>query len=393
MRRFVMIALLVAAPLAASPWDRDRPGDNYVASVADACSGRFDRMPPKYYEMRIERLSAAVAGSKLDSDAALNDADDLLVAYLRLGRLPEAMALVERKALAVDVFRAADARLYAIHTDRMLKNRAMCLLARWRAQGDRADLAKAVEASLKAESMARQIAENTYLSRELEFLRRRPTPADSVFPNPLNIVEANFVGAGKAGMLKKLKLGGAIEHLVRRVTYGGEWDNADLFYALELTCALEGRDKDAALAWARACELIDGGARLAATHNLSPEALKSAIGTYLSATARSEAPARLAAAKSEATIWREARAADIAAALEHGEHPDTDNEFWKHVGNPAWTRPSAAAAPTSVHDEPLVGTALLVGGGAAVVFLFLVVGGVAIYFARRHPPSPKVDEL
>lgn len=395
MRACLLILVCALAPLAATPWDRDRPGDNHVKSIEDACSGRVDRLPALYYEMRVERLQGLLAPGRFDSEETLARVDDLTVALIRLGRVPAALQWIERKQAALEALKARDVLLYNSHTERMQKNKAVALLARWRTARDAKDLETAVALMRVATESARLNHENGLFLRELSFLQRKLPPADAVFPNALGLTEAHLRGGGRTGALAAAKLEGALPHLRRRLTYGGEHDNADLFYALSLACAMEGRDDDAALCWARVCELVDAGAPVSAAHRLSADALKRALGWHVKAD-REAAKSRLEQLKAAAKLVNTDRAARISAALERGEHPDTMPDFWVRWMDKAALEPKAVTPAPVVpeHDpKPLIGTALWIGGGAMVLFLFLVVGGVAIFFARRHPSPPKVDEI
>jgi hypothetical protein len=277
----------------------------------------------------------------------------------------------------------------------MQKNKAVALLARWRTAGDAKDLEAAVALMRAATESARLNHENGLFLRELSFLQRKLPPADAVFPNALGLTEGHLRGGGKPGALAAAKLDGALPHLRRRVSYGGEHDSVDLFYALSLACAMEGRDDDAALCWARVCELVDAGATVSVAHRLSADALKRALGWHVKAD-REAAKLRLGQLKAAAKLVNADRDAKISAALERGEHPDTMPDFWvRWMDKMAFEPKAVAPAPVAPeHDpKPLIGTALWIGGGAMVLFLFLVVGGVAIFFARRHPSPPKVDEI
>lgn len=394
--RALCLILLLAGPLAASPWDRDRPGDNFLPSVADACTGRFDVMPAGYYEARASTLKRLLQDAPPLAESTLLMRDDLAVALLRLGRYAQAIVEIDVKLLALDAQADAEPRLVATHLDRARKNKAMCLLARWQESAAPEDLAAALELVRSAQQAARHVSENWFLVRELEFLQRRPPGTDAVLPNMLAVKEETFRDARRPGALAQKNLSGAIEELVRRVTYGGQSENPDLLYALSLACALEGRNQDAALAWLRTCELLDSGKRMAWRQDLAPEALKKALSSHLegvqSADQIAEWKTGFTKLKAEAVVWRQQRQGYVEAALQRGEHPDTTPDFWGKPVAPAAPVVNTPA-PEAQDPKPLVGTAMFIGGGAAVLFLFLVVGGLAIYFARRHPAAPSVDEL
>lgn len=391
--RLVLIALLLCAPLAASPWDRDRPGDNFLPSVADACAGRVDELPAAYYDARIERLEGLLKQDALSSKDSLMLVDDLAVALLRRGQVDRAILWLDRKNAPTDALRDSNPRDANFHADRTAKNKAMCLIARWRVAGHMADLDDALDLLRRAESESRHLPENWFLVREAEYLRTRPEHRGSVLPNVLGVTEESFRGARSQGSLQRAKLNGAIEQLVRRVTYGGERNNPDLYYALSLACAMEGREMDAWLSALRALELVEGEIRLHCRHSLGPTALREAMTLHLTGKREQEFAGQLAGLREAANAWKVRRQQFVTGQLARKLHPDTHPEFWS-----AWREDDPAVAVTTptgptVPPEPIVGTAMFIGGGAMILFLFLVVGGLAIYFARRHPPGPNVDEL
>lgn len=394
MRQFAALAVLFwATCAAASPWDRDRPGDNFAPSVADACAGRFDHFPPEYYQARVERLEAALKDKPLDNALALDSVDDLAIALLRLGKHANAVIWLDRKLAPLEALRESDPRLAAIHLDRTLKNKAHCLLERFKANADPADLQRAMELLRQAETSARHIHENWFLAREAEFRWSPPSVAGPVLPNVLGLNAESLAAQRGPGALSRLRLSGAIEHLALRVTHGGQGQDPDLFYALSLACAIEGRDMEAAFAVTRAIALVDGGARPGFRHSLSHDNLRKAMLAHLPAPRPEEWRSQLAGLEAAAAQWRADRDKYVRDRLARSEHPDTHAAFWA-----GWREtvkaPLAPAIPEATHEpEPIVGTAMFIGGGAMILFLFLVVGGMAIYFARRHPPGPNVDEL
>lgn len=391
--RILFLLLFLCAPLAASPWDRDRPGDNFLPSVADACAGRVDELPPAYYDARIERLEGLLKQDALATKESLMLVDDLAVALLRRGQYDRAILWLDRKNAPTDALRDSNPRDANFHADRTHKNKAMCLVARWRADGHVADLDDALDLLRRAESESRHLPENWFLVREAEYLRQRPEHRGSVLPNVLGVTEETFRGARSAGSLQRVKLHGAIEQLVRRVTYGGERANPDLFYALSLACAIEGREMDSWLAALRAMELVEADTRLHCRHNLGPSALRETMTAHLTGKREQEFKGQLSGLRDAANAWKVRRQQYVTAQLALKLHPDTHPEFWSgwRDDEPAVTM-TTPTGPT-VPPEPIVGTAMFIGGGAMILFLFLVVGGLAIYFARRHPPGPNVDEL
>ncbi len=61
----VAVLLLMARPLKACLWDYDTlaaEAKGQMADVVHIIAGRFERKPPLYYEMRLERLGRADRG-------------------------------------------------------------------------------------------------------------------------------------------------------------------------------------------------------------------------------------------------------------------------------------------------------------------------------------------
>jgi tetratricopeptide (TPR) repeat protein len=86
--------------------DRKRRADAVQEIALKAIAGRFERFPPKYYEMRIARLEALPTLSAADYD-------DLAVAYERLGKNERAISiLLDSKTL-----RTTKADKYRFHAN------------------------------------------------------------------------------------------------------------------------------------------------------------------------------------------------------------------------------------------------------------------------------------
>src|SRR6478609_1832332 len=98
MRRILAVSLaLLGLPLsvAACLWDRDTPYDEAkgMPEVIAALTGRFERNPPLYYSMRLDRVAYHLRSHPDDLEAY----DDAAVACDRLGRGDEAIAWMEKK--------------------------------------------------------------------------------------------------------------------------------------------------------------------------------------------------------------------------------------------------------------------------------------------------------
>lgn len=149
-----LAALLLAAPARACLNDRDTLAEEIkgLPDITRIITGRFERNPPLYYEMRIKRIGASLP-SHPDT---LNDYDDIAVALDRVGRDDEAIGWEEKKR----------ARLVALHvsdTDpatkenwyRYYANCGTCWVHRWLRHG--ADRTKIAQVKTARDMIARAI--------------------------------------------------------------------------------------------------------------------------------------------------------------------------------------------------------------------------------------------
>jgi hypothetical protein len=96
----LQLLLLLAQPVEACLWDRDTLAQESkgLPELTRILTGRFERFPPRYYAIRLERVSA-----ELKADPTLLGLyDDAAVALDRLGRTEEAIVLMEQKAAQLE---------------------------------------------------------------------------------------------------------------------------------------------------------------------------------------------------------------------------------------------------------------------------------------------------
>ncbi len=91
----MLLCLSFAQSVLACLWDRDTPQDEALdmPEVVAALTGRFERNPPLYYEMRLARVEEYLQDHPEDLAAC----DDAGVACDRLGRGDEAIVWMEWK--------------------------------------------------------------------------------------------------------------------------------------------------------------------------------------------------------------------------------------------------------------------------------------------------------
>src|ERR1700712_637402 len=96
----VGLILLLPSAVFACLWDRDTPADEAkgLPEVVAVLTGRFERNPPLYYRMRLDRVAKSLEAHP-DDLAAYDDAG---VACDRLGLGDEAVSWMEKKKARLD---------------------------------------------------------------------------------------------------------------------------------------------------------------------------------------------------------------------------------------------------------------------------------------------------
>ncbi len=384
-----LILLLACPPLAAGLWDSDRPSDVELEDVLPVLVGRFDRLPPSFYEARHARLKPLLAGA--DATPAMHD--DAAVALLRLGRHSDAIHVLDRKAVLTRSLPLAQQRRVEPAT---LANMAACLLARYQSHGQRRDLEEARQQLDKLLQLDEFNTDAEFARREVRWMLSAPawTPGSAdLFPNMLGIRREHLRQPREPGALARLDSAGAIHHLARYVVHGGGWNDPDVFYALSLALWLEGREAEAVTAWMRANELLANGAHTRVANvpkaGKLAELMAAHLGKRNNAEQQDELYNELRAAADQ---WVAQRNEYVAARMAEGRHPDTDATFWHRFGD----KPPPAPGDTGEsgeEPEPPLSTAFVVGGIAALAMLLFVLGAFALFIGRRHPRAPTVDEV
>lgn len=407
-RAMLLLALLAAAlPLHAGLWDRDRPGDSSVPSVFDVISGRFDRYPSEYYQLRAQRLETELAklpefgaGTTLTPDQlkqvadALPAMDDAAVAFYRQGDFARAIILLDRKNRLAEAIRAERTATAKQEAYRAVANKAACLAARARANPGTPDLRDARDLLAAAVKDDPYNADAQWTLAEIEWLLSEPTyaPGDEpLFPNLLGLTAAAFRGARNSDALARNKVAGCIPYLCRRVAYEGT-DNIDLMYALSLALELSGRHEEAVLAWLKICELVDNGAVSDVANAPAARGLKRAMGVHLGEIYERDAAEKLyAELTSQAEAWRQSRLKYLEANLKNGRHPDTDPAFWAgwSLQDPAVIQPGQPPEDA----QPAITTALLVAGIGGLVFVLCLLLVFILFLGRNKSPHPNVNEI
>ncbi|MEM0983392.1 MAG: hypothetical protein AAGI17_05540 [Planctomycetota bacterium] len=333
------LACFVTAALACY-WDRDtlRAEATGLESVIETITGRFDRFPPLYYEMRLDRISAIA-----DEDLALSDYDDAGVAADRLGRSDEAIAWMDRKRSALDELAEADVE----HEYRYLANLGTFYVHRWIGGGaDRDDLAD-LERSRDLIAAAIELNPDAHFGREryqllaIDWLIELPEPDASVptiFDSAETLSESDsgelrmrFAGQD---VLNRNGFGDAAEGVGGLIRLGAAWSSVDIHQALALALHDRGLGPVSLLAKLRVEELRENGEvsfHPAIAAELNGYYFAAGHGVYY----EEDVAAWFSEARDEADGWQMARNAYFMKRAALGRHPDTEPEFWED-----WVSPS-----------------------------------------------------
>ncbi len=324
-------------------WDSDtlRAEAAGAPGMVETIVGRFDRYPPLYYQMRLDRVT-----KELETDPTnLAAYDDAGVACDRLDRSNEAIDWMARKRAALDALPESENK--AEHEYRYLANLGTFHVHRWIHNGaDRSNMDD-VQRARDLIDQAIKLNPNAHFGREryqllaLEWILEPTGTDDGRYPfgSYTSILDRIAYDDGWPGVsynnaLTDAGYPDAPEGFAGLVALGNGWNSFDVFHALALALQ-DRRDSSLAyLAWLRAEEIVrDGGGTLHPEMDLS-DFDPTEHPYHLNSHAPVEA--FYTKARAEADAWHESRTAYITTRLEQGQHPDTHPDFFA-----AWVEPSS----------------------------------------------------
>jgi tetratricopeptide (TPR) repeat protein len=401
-RTLTSLILLLGLPLsvAACLWDRDTPVDEArgLPEVVAVLTGRFERNPPLFYEMRLERVTDHLQSHPEDFAAY----DDAGVACDRLGRGDEAISWMEKKRAQLDGLDGSrpevKEQLYRYHA-----NLGTFLVHRWVRQGaDRTKIGE-VEAAKDEIARALKINPNAHFGREKYQLRAMEwivsPPKIEGWEGLPNLLGWSFDDIhGRQTDPKEAD--DAVRGLAGLVVLGNAWESVDVFHALNVALQRDsvgyergrdgGRNTLAYLAWLRCRELIDAGKGSMLPDAPKGEALKSMLPRPDFVEAETLLDPAFVKLRAEADTWQAARIAFMTRRLKEGRHPDTDPRFWDGYterpapGLPAISVPAHYNARLRMRQRL---TLLVMIGVPVLVVTFLAVRSMR----TRRRKAPKAD--
>ncbi len=337
MLRVLAVLYLCLATATACLWDRDTLADEAKGrpETMKIIVGWFDRHPPRYYEMRLERVTGEIAGNP--NDLALYD--DAATACDRLGRDDEAIAWMERKR---EIMATLPTSAIGPHRYRYLANLGTFLVHRWAAQPQAARDADLTPLREAEKLVAAAIAENpdAHFGREVYQLNairwmlydgreEIETSADTLFEY------------GKDGWIETYATSDGlaethIEGITGLMQLGAAWASLDAFHALT-AALLDGEFSALAqLSYLREMELIGAGA--VSLHPLEVVRDRVIPNPAFSLTEPEPVNAFYPIARPAAERRNQSRADYENARLAKGRHPDTDPHFWDEWKEPAFPK-------------------------------------------------------
>jgi tetratricopeptide (TPR) repeat protein len=342
MSRILAFLLLLIFPAHACLWDRDTLQEEAKGKLdtVRALTGWFDRYPSRYYEMRLERVTAELASNPSD----LNLYDDVGVACSRLGHHDEAIAWMAKKKTQLDQLPEAGP---ADDRYRYLSNLGTFHLIHWISQPESVRSAHLtdLETSETHIAAALELNPNAHFGREkyqLMLIRwllgKSGQFGDRGTANFLNL-DATLMMNPSSGSSSPAELEAARDGVTGLIQLGAAWQSIDTFRALQVCLHSQRAASLAHLAYLRQQELAEAGAT-----SLHPDA-------EVRAAMKPEGwPDSFHGAEKIDRFYHQARtaAADRDKAwlayqeerYAQGMHPDTHPGFWS-----TWQEPAMPALP------------------------------------------------
>ena len=387
MRRWSLIlCVFLALGSSACIWDSDTLAREAKAipDVVAVITGRFERNPPLYYEVRLKRAAQQV--ERNPNDFGLYD--DAGAACDRLGRGDEAVRWMERKHRAME---AAGEPVGSEHRYRYLANLGTFIAHRWLKNG--ADRSRIGEMKKAAETIRRAIKLNpvAHFGREkyqlmaMEWLIASPSPQENSYTHDdfLSYYESRRVNEKS---LEELDHGDAARGIAGLVALGNAWESVDVFNALSHALNRAGKGIPSFMAELRAGELIDAGHRSILPGSAIGADLKKRIVQGLTVRDRQklEVERKFRELREDAEQWNMERTRFIIGRLEQGYHPDTSPGFW--VGYRERPMPSLEL---SVWEKPWVYPSV---SAVAAALLLLTLRQFRRWRKRRFIPLERLSD-
>lgn len=380
-----LLFFISATPLFACLWDRDTIAMEAKGrlEVVETAVGWFDRLPPEYYQMRLDRVTSEV----LANPARLELYDDAAVACDRLGWHEEAVDWMTRKQTAMASLPESET---TDHRYRMHANLGVFRTHQWIKTIDRETHPAFLDQAIQEVSTALAINPNAHFGREHAHLVLLEWWKNGLAPKPAPEREADRRFHRSAGMdFSELARGHPDTDFVKAfcglIQMGSASDSIDVHTLLmsslltERAGAGERHSSLGLLASYRVAELLQDSRKpihaglqswiewrrvfeLPAENNHSAQletimlahALQRGANPMDSITHDPSVIGRyFHEAREAARIRHENKTAFMLAQFKQGRHPDTHADFWN-----GWTEPAMPPLPAQSDWEKRAGMTL-----------------------------------
>ena len=323
MRLLLAAVLLLASALcSACLWDSDtiRIEAGGKLDIVHAIVGRFERNPPLYYKMRLERVSREI----LTTPNKLELYDDAAVAADRLKNHDLAIEWAQKKhkvLMRLDPKREKQKD----HWCRYFANLGTFKAHKWFREGMRNERIAQVKSARADIGRALEINPDAHFGREefqahvldyVLYLQTKPEYARSL---------DEHIGKTDASREE------AVRGLAGLVVLGDAWNSVDIFRAIDSLLFMSRQRALAYLATLRVQELLKSGMKpqLSESEAGSEAELVHGHGPLESERINEHHRAEFKKLRENAEAYHAKREQFMMAKLERGEHPDTHPNFWQ----------------------------------------------------------------
>ncbi len=357
-----------------------------LPGITEIITGRFDRFPPLYYEMRLDRVSEKVLTTPDDLELY----DNAGVACDRLKRSDEAIEWMAMKRVVLD--RMIDqGQDVSEHEYRYLANLGTFHIHRWLINGaDRTDFSD-VDIARQLIGDAIRLNPDAHFGREkyqllaIEWIRSRTEDQFIFFSIPFSMDDRTEIRGPNSEIIQSLLADGTSDDAIKGysglISLGAAWESIDVYHALADSLGMRGDNVLAHFCMMRVRELsrnghnsLDPFTDATDIERSSPNTHGSVAPSYIKKLETTYYPK----ARAEADNWSVLRKEYITAKLLNGEHPDTNPEFWND-----WKE------TTSPPRFPLdIGRKLLTKPALVII---VVLTGFALLYIRDKLKSKQPD--
>ncbi len=367
-----LAALLSLSPAHACLWDSDTLATEAkgLPDVVQVITGRFERNPPLFYEMRLARVSKEIQSQP----AKLELYDDAAVACDRLHRSREAIVWMAKKRAQLKPFPQDKEHWYRYHA-----NLGTFQAHDWLRSGANRKNISQMKSARDHIARAIKINPDAHFGREkyqlmaMEWIIKPPKNM-TVIPDFLGL-SSKIDGFPTSGPKTQRE---AIRGLCGLITLGAAWESVDVYHALEFALTLDRESSVAHLANLRIAELLRDG-----RHTLYPGATRDDEHSMVNSEFLNlppqedmgwkETDAAFMYLRREADEWQAKRTAYMVEHLKAGRHPDTDATFWT-----AWKD----YGPPAIGEIPTQGNILRKQDNLSLTLMFVGLFGIVLLLWR-----------